>query len=201
MKHHPIVAALLLGWFRVHMRIFHRIQVEGLENIPETGPLIIACNHISNADPPALCGFTALKRDINILAKKELFKIPVMGTILRMGGAIPLERSRPGGDLSALRDAFTVLKENRCLIIFPEGTRSKTGKRLKAKTGVALFAHKTGAPVLSARIFNSNNWPKLGKIILKYGKLRHFEPAEGQDVREAYAEFSEKVMDDIFKIK
>lgn len=201
MKHHPIVAALLLGWFRLHMRIFHRIQVEGLENIPETGPLIIACNHISNADPPALCGFTALKRDLNILAKKELFKIPVMGTILHIGGAIPLERSRPGGDLSALRDAFTVLKEKRCLIIFPEGTRSKTGKRLKAKTGVALFAHKTGAPVLSARIFNSNNWPKLGKIILKYGKLRHFEPAEGQDVREAYAEFSEKVMDDIFEIK
>lgn len=201
MKHYPVVAALLLGWFRLHMRIFHRIHVEGLENIPKEGPLIVACNHISNADPPALCGFTALKRNINILAKKELFKIPVMGSVLRMGGAIPLERARAGGDLSALREAFSVLKEERCLIIFPEGTRSKTGARLKSKTGVALFAHKTGAPVLSARIFNSNNWPKLGKIILKYGKLRHFELKEGQDVREAYAEFSEKVMDDIFEIK
>ncbi len=201
MKHHPFLAYCLLFWFRLHFRIFHRISVEGLEKIPTDGPLIVACNHVSNADPPALCGFTALKRKINILAKKELFKIPIMGKVLKWGGAIPLERAKSGGDLSALRNAFSVLKEERCLIVFPEGTRSKTGKRLKAKTGIALFAHKTGAPVLSARIFNSNNWLKLGKIILKYGKLRRFELKEGQDVREAYAEFSEKVMDDIFEIK
>ena len=201
MKHHPVVAALLLLLFRVHMRIFHRIDVQGLDNIPKDGPLIIACNHISNADPPALCGFTALRKKINILAKKELFSIPVVGTILKMGGAIPLDRKKDGGDVGALKAAFKILKEGRCLIIFPEGTRSKTGERLPAKTGIALFAHKTGAPVLSARIFNSNNWPKLGKIILKYGKLRRFEQKPGQDLKEAYAEFSEKIMDDIFEIK
>ena len=201
MKHHPFLASVILGFFRLYLRTFNRISVEGLENIPADGPLIVACNHISNADPPAICGFTGLKRKINILAKKELFSIPVIGKILIWGGAIPLDRQKAGGDLTALKNSLKILKEERCLILFPEGTRSKTGKRLKAKTGIALFAHKTGAPVLSVRIFNSNNWPKLGKIVLKYGKLRKFELKEGQPLDEAYAEFSEKIMDDIFEIK
>lgn len=201
MKHHPFAAKIILGIFRIHLYIFHRIKVEGLDKIPLDGPLIVACNHISNADPVALCGITSLRRKINILAKKELFKIPILGKLLIYGGAIPLDRQRQGGDIKALKSAFSVLKENRCLIIFPEGTRSKTGQRLPAKTGIAMFAHKTGAPVLAARIFNSNNWPKLGKIILKYGKSRKFEVKTGQDIHEAYAEFSEKVMDDIFEIE
>ena len=200
MKEHPVLAELILKCFRIHFRIFHRIKVEGIENIPKEGPLIVACNHVSNADPPALCGFTALRLKINILAKKELFSIPVIGTIIRLGGAISLDRHKKGGDIGALKESLTALKKKRCLIIFPEGTRNKTGKRIPAKTGIALFAHKSGAPVLPARIFNSKDWLKLGKITLKYGKLRRFELKEGQDVREAYAEFSEKIMDDIFEI-
>lgn len=201
MKEHPILANIILFWFRLHFRLFHRIHVEGLENIPTEGPLIVACNHISNADPPALCGFTALRHKINVLAKKELFSIPIVGTVISLGGAIPLDRNKKGGDLGALRESLKVLKKGRCLVIFPEGTRNKTGKRIAAKTGIAMFAHKSGAPVLPARIFNSNNWLKLGKINLKYGKPRHFDLKEGQDVREAYAEFSEKIMDDIFEIR
>jgi len=155
---------------------------------------------MSLAGPPIICGFTAVARRVNIIAKKELFSIPVIGPFLHRGGAIPVDRSRSGGDLGAMRASISVLKHGGCFVIFPEGTRSSDGKRLPAKSGISLLAHKTGAPVLTARIFNSNNYTKLGKIVLKYGKVRRFEIKEGQDIKKAYLEFAESVMDDIFAI-
>ncbi len=190
-----LVYALLRGFFRV----FSRIEVRGLEKVPGSGPLIIACNHLSNADPPALLSYTALVRLPNIIAKRELFSIPLLGWALRKWGAIPVDRARAGGDLGALRGCLTALKRGGCLVIFPEGTRAK-GRRLKPKPGVALMAHKSGAPVLCVRIFNSENFSKLGKITIKYGPMRTFEPPADGDLKSAYASFSEAVMSDIFSL-
>lgn len=195
-----LVECMFLG-FRTFFRLFNRIEVEGLEKIPKEGALIVACNHLSLADPPAVCGFTGLVRKVSIIAKKELLSIPLIGPFLQKGGAIFVDRSKEGGDMGALRASLSVLRKGGCFVIFPEGTRSKDGKRLPAKSGVALFAHKTGAPVLAARIFNSNNYTKLGKIVLKYGNMRKFEVKDNMDLKQAYAEFSEKVLDDVFAIK
>ena len=190
---------LLFYFFRVYFRVFNSVTVLGLENIPRTGPLIIACNHLSNVDPPVLLSNTALVRKVNVMAKKELFSIPVMGWFIQRWGAIPVDRARAGGDLGALRGSLGALKKDGCLVIFPEGTRAR-GRKLPAKAGVAFLAHKSGAPVLTARIFNSDNFLKLGKITIKYGKVRHFEPAAGADLKAAYAQFSESLMSDIFSI-
>jgi 1-acyl-sn-glycerol-3-phosphate acyltransferase len=198
-KNRPPALRLVYFLLRVFFRAFNSIRVHGLENIPASGPVIIACNHLSNADPPALLSFTALVRLPGIIAKKELFSIPVLGWAMRRWGAIPVDRGREGGDLGALRGCMTSLRHDGCLVIFPEGTRAK-GRKLKPKPGVALMAHKSGAPVLAARIFNSENFLKLGKITIKYGPLRRFElPADG-DLKAAYVRFSETVMSDIFSI-
>lgn len=198
-KERPFLLLAVYFVLRVFFRLFSRIEVRGLGNIPTSGPLIIACNHLSNADPPALLSFASLVRLPNIIAKKELFSLPVLGWMLHSWGAVPVDRARAGGDLGALRGCLTALKREGCLVIFPEGTRAK-GRKLKPKPGVALMAHKSGAPVLCARIFNSENFSKLGKITIVFGGLRRFDaPADG-DLKTAYAGFSESVMSDIFSI-
>lgn len=198
-KERPFLLLAVYFILRSFFRVVSRIEVRGLENIPPSGPLLIACNHLSNSDPPALLAYTALVRLPNIIAKKELFSLPVLGWMLRSWGAVPVDRARAGGDLGALRGCLTALKREGCLMIFPEGTRAK-GRKLKPKPGVALMAHKSGAPVLCARIFNSENFSKLGKITIVFGGLRRFEaPADG-DLKAAYAGFTESVMSDIFSI-
>jgi 1-acyl-sn-glycerol-3-phosphate acyltransferase len=191
---------LVFFLFRVFFRLFNRIEVEGLEKVPRDGPVIIACNHLSLSDPPALLSHVALIRRVNVMAKKELFTIPVIGYFIKRWGAIPVDRKREGGDLGALRASISVLKKGGLLAIFPEGTRAQ-GRKLPAKAGVALLAHKAGAPVLTARIFNSDNFAKLGKIRIKFGSLRHFELPKGEEPKQAYLTFSESLLADIFSIK
>lgn len=190
-----IVILLIKGYFR----LFNRIEVKGLDRIPLSGPLIIVANHLSYADPPAILPYIAALRPLRVLAKKELFKIWPSGPLLRALGVIPVDRKREGGDLGALRAAIDALNQGNCLVLFPEGTRAK-GRKLEPKAGVALLAHKTGAPVLPARIFNSENFLKLGKITIKFGNIRSFTPPQGIDRKEAYAEFSRSIMSDIFAI-
>lgn len=194
-----MVAKLVILLCKTWFRLFNRIEVRGLERIPLTGPLIIVANHISYADPPALLPFIGSVRPVRVLAKKELFSIWPMGPLLRAIGVIPVDRRREGGDLGALRAAMHALKEGFCLVLFPEGTRAK-GRKLEPKAGVALLAHKMGAPVLTARIFNSENFLKLGKITIKFGNIRNFTPPPGTERKEAYAEFSRTIMSDIFAI-
>ena len=184
---------------RVFFRVFNRIEIKGRERIPLTGPLIIVANHISNADPPALMSHVVPVRPAAIMAKKEVFALPLLRRLFLSWKGIPVDRSREGGDMSALRGGIDVLKNGGCLVLFPEGTRAKDGP-LKPKLGVAMLAHKTGAPVLPARIFNAENFSKLGKITIKFGNLRSFDPAAEGDRKEAYAEFSQAIMSDIFAI-
>ncbi len=198
-KERPFLLLLIYASLRAFFRLFNSIEVRGLENIPAEGPLIVACNHLSNADPPALLPQLARVRLPNIIAKKELFSLWPFGYFLNAWGAIPVDRAREGGDLGALRGCLTALRRDGCLVIFPEGTRAK-GRKLKPKPGVALMAHKSGAPVLCARIFNSENFSKLGKITIKFGGLRRFEPPADGDLKAAYARFSDDVMADIFSL-
>ncbi len=199
-KERPLLLLLFYSVCRFFFRLLNSMEVKGLDRIPASGPLIIACNHLSNADPPALASSIALVRLPNVIAKKELFSMWPVGWLLRSWGGIPVDRAREGGDLGALRNCLTALRNGGCLIIFPEGTRA-LGRKLKPKPGVALMAHKSGAPVLTARIFNSENFSKLGKITVKCGTLRNFVPPVDGDLKAAYARFSETLMSDIFSIK
>ncbi|OGR58505.1 MAG: hypothetical protein A2X34_04730 [Elusimicrobia bacterium GWC2_51_8] len=207
---------------RLYFRVFNSIKISGLEKIPAHGPLIIVANHVSVSDPPALAAYAALVRKISMLAKKELFAVPPFGAMFRSWGAIPVDRRRGGGDLGAFRAGLKVLRGGGCLILFPEGTRAQPGRPLKPKPGAAMFAAKSGAPVLCARTFNTENFLKLSKITIKFGNMRYFGNAAqaarppdhppaalsvsggqsggGVTPRESYEEFSNLLMSDIFSI-
>jgi 1-acyl-sn-glycerol-3-phosphate acyltransferase len=105
--------------------------------------LILASNHLNNADPPLLTAVTP--RQISWLTKAEWFKTPVIGWMFKTGGMIPVRRFE--ADLGALREAQELLKAGGCLGMFPEGTRSRTAQLQSGEPGSALIALRTGSPV------------------------------------------------------
>ncbi len=138
------------GWLA---RILFGFIVRGAEKVPRRGGLIIACNHISEMDPPVL-GFS-IPRTFAIMAKVELFKHRFGDFFLGKLNAFPVNRA--GIDTKALRTAIEFLKEGEAVIIFPEGTRSHDGRLLPAKLGISLIASASGAPVLPAFIWGTDH--------------------------------------------
>lgn len=176
-------------------KLIFRTEVIGAENIPLNGRLIIAANHMSNWDPPFLATFVL--REMSYMAKQELFEIPVFGSIIRQLHAFPVKRG--AADRGAIKAAVNELKQEHCLGVFPEGTRSKDGRVHKAEAGVALLAAMSKAPVLPAaiigtnKIFSSESFlPKL-KVI--YGMPIFFEGKANN--KEDLQNFSEKIMDEV----
>ena len=136
------------------------IQVRGVENVPMSGPLIIASNHLNDADPGILC--TRIDRMIVFMTKAELFKIPGLAQFLRAFGAFPVRRGE--ADLSALRLASKALAEGKAVCIFPEGTREGPEEALaRAHPGAALLALRHDVPVVPIAIRGSGRMamPKL----------------------------------------
>ena len=188
-----------------YYRLFHRFQIEGLENVPDEGAFLLASNHLSFLDPPALgC---RLPRNLHYFARDSLFKGP-LGMLIRALNSIPVNRSQL--DLATLRRVLKVLKEGHPLLVFPEGTRSEDGNLGDGKKGVGMLAAKAQVPVLPARIFGSyeimgkgKSVPRIGrKLRLRYGTLLTFSELDpGGKGGERYEKISQSVMDAIGKIK
>ena len=141
--------------FKVLCRFWYglilRTRVIGAENIPASGAFILAANHVSNWDPPFLGTF--IDREICYMGKEELFRNPVMAWVCRSLHVFPVKRG--AADKSAIKTAVKLLRDGNCFGIFPEGTRSKTGKLGRAEAGVSLIAAMTKAPVIPAAIVNT----------------------------------------------
>ncbi|KLU60535.1 1-acyl-sn-glycerol-3-phosphate acyltransferase [Peptococcaceae bacterium CEB3] len=156
----------LYGFARRFFRTFFQLKgwkIEGLENIPKKGPVILAVNHISNWDPVLVgCG---LNRQVSYMAKEELFSVPFLGWAIGKVGAFPVNRAQ--ADTGAIRQALAILKEDRVLGLFPEGTRSKTGDVQKALPGVVLIMDRSKAPVVPVKVRGTNRLLREGR-----GKLR-----------------------------
>jgi 1-acyl-sn-glycerol-3-phosphate acyltransferase len=145
------------------------VKVIGAQNIPRSGPLILASNHLNDADPPMI-GFY-FPRPVTTLAKVELFKFPVLKQFLQLYGAIPVRRGE--GDLGALRRAQEALESGLTVCIFPEGTRSGTQARLiEAQPGAGFIALRSGAPVLPLAITGSQRL-SLPKMFLRPFPRQH----------------------------
>lgn len=123
--------------------LFLGFEVHGAERVPEKGPLIVAANHHRVFDPVFVS--MAVPRRVRWMAKKELFAFP-FHWLFYFIGAFPVDRQ--GGGRAALRTAQRFLAEGRSLGIFPEGTRRREGASSEAKSGAALLAARSGAPVL-----------------------------------------------------
>ncbi|CAA7602033.1 1-acylglycerol-3-phosphate O-acyltransferase [Acididesulfobacillus acetoxydans] len=152
----------LYGFARRFFRTFFQLKgwkIEGLENIPKKGPVILAVNHISNWDPVLVgCG---LNRQVSYMAKEELFSVPFLGWAIRKVGAFPVNRAQ--ADTGAIRQALAILKEDRVLGLFPEGTRSKTGDVQRALPGVVLIMDRSKAPVVPVKVRGTNRLLRGGR--------------------------------------
>jgi 1-acyl-sn-glycerol-3-phosphate acyltransferase len=140
---HYVAATIHSMWFRG--------EVVGTENLPGAGPYLIASNHASHLDPPFVgCN---IAKQMRFFARKSLWSNGLMIWWLDQVETIPVERD--SGDIGAIKRVLQALKEDRSVVLFPEGTRSSDGQLQKAKGGVGLMACKTGVPVVPCRVYGS----------------------------------------------
>ncbi|HEX7077553.1 MAG TPA: (d)CMP kinase [Candidatus Eisenbacteria bacterium] len=188
-------------WFgsrfvRYFSRIFLRLRLEGFDRVPRSGPLIVACNHISFWDPP-LVG-SNFPRILHFLAKAELFQNKVFGAMLRGYNSIPIQRGPQAR--SGLRGAEEALNRGGAVLIFPEGTRNKSGALLSPRAGIGRLAAITRAPVLPVRITGSNrirrSMARLQVVRIACGPLL-MPPVLEEGNREAEYSYACRIMDAI----
>lgn len=133
-------------------RLLFRGRTAGNGNVPRQGALVVVANHGSHLDPPLLGH--ALGRPVAFMAKAELFKVPVLGAIIRACGAYPV--SRGASDREAIRTATNRLLEGWATGVFIDGTRQANGRVNDPQAGAALLAARAGVPLLPVAIINSH---------------------------------------------
>ena len=156
-----------------------KLEVVGRENIPREGGLILASNHLNNADPPAVA-LAIQPRYPMYMAKREMIGWPILGPAFRTFGAFPVRRGE--ADLSALRAAGELVRDGALLVMFPEGTRSRTGGLTRGHPGTAMIALRTGAPILPVAVTGTEGvvWPW---IFLKPYSIKHVRVVIGEPFR------------------
>jgi 1-acyl-sn-glycerol-3-phosphate acyltransferase len=192
----------IADWF---FNSFYDYTQSGKGNIPRTGPVIFAANHISFYDPPAIGA--CLPRQINYFARDTLFK-GAFGRALLQIGTIPV--ARENAEVKSLKAIFKTLKAGGAVAIYPEGTRSTSGQLMEPKAGAGMIACKSQATVIPTRIFGTyeifgrdDKIPKVGgSIHIAYGApLSSAEIDPGKDHAERYLEASRRIMARISDLK
>lgn len=158
------------------VRWWGRLEVEGLEHLPASGPLLLAGNHDSYWDPVTI-GIAGLpRRQIQALAKAELWKFPGLGPILNGMGQIPIDRGK--GDAGALERAIADLRAGACIGVFLEGTRSK-GREMRARSGFGRLAEAAPeAQIVCASVTGTVDIPKFPRARPRV-RVRFFAPEGG----------------------
>lgn len=183
-----------------------RYEVRGRHNIPKSGPVILAVNHVSYLDP-VIVAVAIGPRPINFMAKSELLKIPVFGALLKALNTFPVKRGL--ADKGAIAHSLKLLSNGEVLLIFPEGTRirNNNGQLGKPYPGVTSIALKTGAPIVPIGLVGTGKVLPDGKKLLRFPKLRvrigeamQVEKASAADRKEKEAELTRKVMEELEKL-
>jgi 1-acyl-sn-glycerol-3-phosphate acyltransferase len=150
----PTLSYRLVCWLLVCpvFRLLLRGRTAGLANVPARGGLVVVANHGSHLDPPILgC---AMRRPVAFMAKEELFRVPLLGSLIRACGAYPVARG--AGDRQALRIASDRLAEGWATGVFLDGTRQADGRVSQPQKGAALLAARMGLPLLPVAVINSH---------------------------------------------
>ena len=155
------------------MLIF-RPKVSGLRHVPSNGPLIIASNHLSFSD--SIFMPLVVPRSVTFLAKSEYFTSPgFKGFIKKITfialGQVPVDRSGGKRSEAALLTGLKLLKDNHCIGIYPEGTRSPDGRLYKGRTGIARMAIESGAPIIPVAMFNTAEIQPTGQVVPKVRRV------------------------------
>jgi 1-acyl-sn-glycerol-3-phosphate acyltransferase len=165
--------------YRVAMWIAHagvraagiRTEVVGVENVPAGKSCIFMCNHVSNLDPPVL--LPVLPGRSSVLLKKELMRIPILGTAMRMGKFVPVERGQKREAAKAsVAAAADALRSGLHILVFPEGTRSLDGRLSTFKKGPFYLAQETQAPIVPIAISGTEKMMRKGSSAITPGLAR-----------------------------
>ena len=176
-------------------KIFYRIQVVNIENIPDTGKIILCSNHASLLDPIFIS--IIFPRHISWMAKKELFNNRLLAFIIRKLGAFPVDRQ--GSDIAAIKNSLRVLKEDRVLGIFPEGTRVKAMNLDNAKSGIALLGVSSGSPILP--VYIESNYKIFNRVKIYIGKpIFLFDEINGKLSSDDYLNMSKSILTRIYEL-
>lgn len=160
---------LFVKWcVKIFTLIVFRVKTYGKENIEEGKPYIMCANHISNWD--ALTIYTATKREMYVMAKEEMFVNKFVHWFGRKMNVFPVKRGKQ--DIESIKKSLKVLKDNKILLIFPEGTRHGMEKNGKIQNGPAYLAARSGVEVLPVRI--EGNFKLFKKVKIHYGKPLDF---------------------------
>ncbi|MFK9095354.1 lysophospholipid acyltransferase family protein [Bacillus salipaludis] len=171
---------------------WYRVEAIGVENIPKEGGVLLCSNHIHNFDP-IIVGIMA-PRPIHYMAKEEVFRVPVLGGIVRKCNAFPVKRGF--SDREALRTGLKILKDGNVFGLFPEGTRSKNGELGKGLSGAGFFALRTEADVIPCAVIGP--YKSFHKLKVVYGK-----PIDMDQMRKEKAsadQVTELIMSEIHKL-
>lgn len=185
-------------------KLAFRLHVEGEENIPHTGPAIVAANHVSYIDP-IIIGI-AIRRPVRFMAKKELFRFSLFGWLLRQLGAFPVNRHRI--NMQAFKRAIALLEAGELVAIFPEGTRGDGVELRPGKPGIGLIATRTGVPVIPAfhrgteKVLPRGAWfPRSHRITVTFGAPCRFPEEQVGTGQDQAVLFSRTIMENIAALK
>lgn len=190
--------------FRAFFAFYFRFRIRHPERVPRKGPVILAPNHVSYADPVFVT--VAVQRLVIGLARKSAFRVPVGGSILRSWHAIPVDRDGASGE--GLRTILQRLREGNAVQLFPEGTRSMDGKLQPPQPGIGLLIAKSDAPVVPIHISGAYEaWgrrlkvPRPRHVELTFGKPIDFaklraraRKEKGREAKAIYQQAAEKLM-------
>ncbi len=178
-----------------------RVKVEGKENFPSEGAVIVAGNHLGFWDPVVVAAF--IDRPIHFMAKEELFEHALLAKFLCKLNAFPVKRGSP--DRTALKTALNILAENKVLGMFPEGTRSKTGELSKPQHGIAMLVLKSRAPIVPVMFIGTQKifpWGWFSPVVVKIGKPISYEKYYDAKLSTSLLEeISRDIMDKISVLK
>jgi 1-acyl-sn-glycerol-3-phosphate acyltransferase len=177
--------------------LLHRIRIEGRENIPPGGCLVVS-NHVSFMDPTTV-GW-AFGREMYYLGRKDLFRPPFLSWFLPMCNVLPIDRD--GKDIAGLRRIIKMLKDGESILIFPEGTRSRDGNLQPAEPGAGLIAVKAGVPVLPMRVFGTYESLSRRDKVIHFRPIRvaigpAYTPAVPPGEKPSYQKIAQEMMDRI----
>jgi 1-acyl-sn-glycerol-3-phosphate acyltransferase len=146
-----------------------RYHVTGRERVPRNRAVVFCSNHQSNVDPPVL--YRALHRRLHILYKAELSKLPILGTVMQVGGFVPVPREQKEAAIEAIDVAAASIRSGNSFLIFPEGTRSRTDELLPFKKGGFIMAIKAGAPIVPVAVSGGRDAMRKGSPIVRPVKV------------------------------
>jgi len=159
-----------------------KIVLHGREKLPEKPHYIYMMNHNSNLDVPAV--WLYLPGEVRVIGKKEVFKLPVLATAMRLGGFVPVDRSNRESAIASVKNAARIAAEGASFLIAPEGTRSRTGKLLKFKKGGLHMAIESKVPVLPITVIGAYELMPPESLAIRSGTIEIYfhEPIETKEL-------------------